>query len=107
MLRLYLDVVGVGEEHGKAVDTHSPASSWWQTIFQCFAEGVINEHGFIITLSFGLKDPDQMINLQCYTLKYNVLIMYSIKVGVSFVFIHTLACCSKSSLCLMGSFNSV
>ena len=52
---LYLDVVGVGEEHGEAIDAHPPAGSWWQTIFQGCAEGLINEHGFVITLSFGLK----------------------------------------------------
>lgn len=52
---MYLNVVGVGEEHGETIDAHPPASSWWQSIFQCCAECLINEHGFIVTLSFGLK----------------------------------------------------
>lgn len=53
--QLYLDVVGVSEEHGKTIDAHPPAGSWWQSVFQCSAEGLINEHGFIVTLSFVLK----------------------------------------------------
>lgn len=53
--QFYLDVVGVSQEHCETINAHSPACSWWQTIFQRCAEGLINEHGFIITLSFGLK----------------------------------------------------
>lgn len=51
----YLDVVGVRQEHGKAIDAHAPASSWWQPILECSAEGLVNCHGFIVTLRFGLE----------------------------------------------------
>lgn len=52
---LYLDVVGVGEEHGQTVNAHAPACRWRQPILQCCAEGLIDEHGFIVALSFGLN----------------------------------------------------
>lgn len=62
MWQLYFDVVGVGEEHGETIDAHPPPSSWWQSVFQCCAEGVVDEHGFIVTLSFCLKE----ISKPCY-----------------------------------------
>lgn len=51
----YLDVVGVGEEHAQAIDAHAPACSRRQPVLQRCAEHLIDEHGFVVTLSFGLK----------------------------------------------------
>lgn len=31
--QLYLDVVGVREEHGETIDAHAPAGSWRQSVF--------------------------------------------------------------------------
>lgn len=59
----YLDVVWVSEEHGETIDAHPPASSRWKPVLQSWAEGLINEHGFIITLSFGLK---KRLNPTCF-----------------------------------------
>lgn len=52
---LYLDVVWVSQEHGETIDTHAPASSRWQSVLQRCAECLIDEHGFIVALSFGLR----------------------------------------------------
>lgn len=64
---IYLDVVGVCEEHGETIDAHAPSGSWWQTIFQSCAEGLIDEHGFIIPFSFGLKKI-HLKSLTCNTI---------------------------------------
>lgn len=47
---LYLDVVGVCEEHSETVDAHSPACCRRQAVLESSAERLINEHGFVITL---------------------------------------------------------
>lgn len=52
---VYLDVVGVGEEHAETIDAHAPACCRRQAVLQCCAERLIDEHGFVVTLSFGLK----------------------------------------------------
>lgn len=57
---VYLDVVGVGEEHAQTIDAHAPACCWRQSVLQCCAECLIDEHGFIVTLSFGLNRVQHM-----------------------------------------------
>jgi hypothetical protein len=46
----HLDVVGVSEQHGEAVNAEAPASSGWQAILQGCAEVLINKHGLVISL---------------------------------------------------------
>lgn len=38
----YLDVVGVGEEHGQSVNPHAPASCWRQAVLQSSAEVLVH-----------------------------------------------------------------
>lgn len=68
---LYLDVVGIGEEHGQTINTHAPACCWRQPVLQRCAERFINEHGFIVTLSFGLHRVQHKSPI--YTLQQRVL----------------------------------
>lgn len=105
MQQLYLDVVGVGQEHCETINAHTPACSGWQTVLQCCAEGLINEHGFVITLSFGLTKI-QDVNIHTLTVKSSKLQILAQCVKAKGK-THTWACCSKSSLCRTGSFNSV
>jgi len=51
---LYLDVVGVCEEHGDAVDAHAPPGRGWQTVLQRRAERLVHHHGLVVTLRLGL-----------------------------------------------------
>ena len=44
-----LDIVGVGEEHGQAIDAHAPASGGRETVFQSSAKAFVQEHGLVIT----------------------------------------------------------
>lgn len=67
----YLDVVGISEEHGEAINAHAPACRWRQPVLQRCAERLVNEHGFIVTLSFGL-DRVQHESLT-YTLQQRML----------------------------------
>lgn len=62
---VYLDVVGIGEEHGETIDAHAPARRRRQPVLQRCAEGLVNEHGFIVTLSFGLN----RVQHESYTLQ--------------------------------------
>ena len=43
-----LDVEGVGEEHGEAVDAHAPATGGRQAILQRRAEGLVHIHCLVI-----------------------------------------------------------
>ena len=52
---LYLDIVGICEEHGEAVNPHAPARSGRQAILQRSAESLIDTHGLIIALLLGLR----------------------------------------------------
>ena len=49
-----LDVGGISEQHGEAVNTHAPASCWGQPVLKTGAEALVNKHGFIIALGLGL-----------------------------------------------------
>lgn len=53
---LYLDVIGVCEEHGDSVDAHAPASCGGQPVFQGGTEVFIYEHGLVIASSLGLEE---------------------------------------------------
>lgn len=65
----YLDVVGVGEEHAQAVDAHAPACCRRQSVLQRCAERLIDEHGFVVTLSFGLKRVQHKSLTHCEALR--------------------------------------
>lgn len=52
----YLDVIGVCEKHGDAVDAHAPASRGGQPVFQGRAEVFIYEHGFVVASSLSLQE---------------------------------------------------
>lgn len=43
------DVMAVGEDHAQSIDSHSPSCGWWQSIFQCGAEILVHQLGFLIT----------------------------------------------------------
>lgn len=58
---LYLDVVGVRQEHGEAINAHAPASGRWQPVLECSAEGLVDSHGLIVTLIFGLAEENVTI----------------------------------------------
>lgn len=81
--QFYLDVVGVGEEHGDTIDAHPPAGCRWQSVLQSRAEGLIDEHGFIITLSFGLENTQLQLltctNIHTYIATTRSLDFYKIK----------------------------
>lgn len=53
---IYLDVTGIREEHGEAIDSHAPASCRRKAVLQCGAEVFINKHGFIITCGLCLNE---------------------------------------------------
>lgn len=55
---IYLDVVGICEEHREAIDSHAPASCRRKAILQCGAEIFINEHGFVIACGFCLSEKN-------------------------------------------------
>lgn len=44
-----LDVVGVGKEHGQTVNTHTPTTGWWQTVFKSLAEVFVNDLSLFVT----------------------------------------------------------
>lgn len=52
----YLDVIGICEKHGDAVDAHTPASRRGQPVFQGSAVVLIYEHGLIVASSLGLQE---------------------------------------------------
>ena len=50
-------IVGIGEKHAEAVDSHAPASRRWETVLERRAIAFVKEHGLIVAGSFilGLK----------------------------------------------------
>jgi len=52
-----LDVVGVGQEHGDAIDAHAPAGRRRKAVLQGGAEALVEEHGLVVAggFVFGLK----------------------------------------------------
>ena len=73
-----LDVIGVGEQHGEAINAQAPASSWRQTILHRCDEALIQVHGLIISLSLCLQSiPGQncladLIISKLHTFKYEL-----------------------------------
>lgn len=45
---LYIEIAH--QEHDEAIDTHAPATSRWEAVFERLAESFIDELGFVITL---------------------------------------------------------
>ena len=56
----FLDVVGVGQEHGDAVDAHAPAGRRRKAVLQRGAEAFVEEHGLVVARGFvfGLKNEN-------------------------------------------------
>lgn len=46
------DAIIVGQEHIQTVNSHAPATSRWQTIFQSLAEVLVDHLSLVIALSF-------------------------------------------------------
>lgn len=57
-----LDVDGVRQDHGQAVNTHAPASSGWETVLQGRAERLVNEHRLVVTLQ--RKEWERLMNCE-------------------------------------------
>jgi hypothetical protein len=50
----FLNVVLVGQEHGKAVNAKTEATGWRETMFQSGHKGIIQNHGFVVSCATGL-----------------------------------------------------
>ena len=61
-----LDIVVVCEKHSEPVNAKTPTTSRWQSIFQCCAEILINEHCLVITGCF-------VLSVHKYNLSYQLL----------------------------------
>lgn len=61
----FFDVVGIGQEHCDPIDSASPTSGWWKTIFQSGDVTLIDMLGFEVTsvLSCGLSLEGSKLNL--------------------------------------------
>lgn len=46
----FLDTVVVREEHDQSVNTHTPTTSWWQTVLQASTEVLVDDLGLVVTL---------------------------------------------------------
>lgn len=59
-----LNVVLVGQEHCKTIDSQTKTSSWWQSVLEGGDEGIIHHHGFVITLAavLGLIHEQLVLN---------------------------------------------
>jgi hypothetical protein len=49
----FFDVVGISQEHGNSINSASPTSCWWKTVFQSSNEICVDMLGFKITSIFG------------------------------------------------------
>lgn len=50
----FLDAVRVRHEHGKSINTDTPASSWWETVLEGVDKVSIDGLSFIVTHILGL-----------------------------------------------------
>lgn len=95
---LYLDVVRVSQKHSQAINAHAPASSRWQPVLHRCAVGLIHDHGFMVTLSFGLgKYIEEKVtktlsaSIQCMLegSSRTPLMMWLMQTGISGYYTHT------------------
>ena len=49
----FLNVVGVRQQHGQAVNTHSPSGSWRKSVFKGADEVFVNALGLLVTVVLG------------------------------------------------------
>ena len=50
----FFDVIGVRQKHRQSVDTHSPSSCGWKSVFKGPNEVFVNTLSFVITIELGL-----------------------------------------------------
>ena len=51
----FLDVIGVGQQHGEAIDTHAPSSSRWKTILESANVILIDTHRLIVSITLSSR----------------------------------------------------
>lgn len=82
--RTHLYVDGICEQHAESIDTHSPSSSWWKSIFQRGAEDLIDDLSFIISFLLVLGLHCESFSLDKRVVEFSVSIAHFASVDEQF-----------------------
>ena len=79
-----LNVIGVGQKHGDSVNSKTPSSSWWETIFKSSDETLVNMLSFKISSILGSSLSLESLKLNLWVVQFCVGIDNLMEVGKQF-----------------------